>query len=148
MESHISDGKMVVFNGKVHSYTILCFYYILKIKVCHVLYFCFLLLGAGPPVDAVTHVISPLYVSMALYIAMSVWALLGIITTLIFLIFNFIFRKRRIVKLSSPNMNNLILLGCIACYTTVFFADIEETILITHMICSVRTLFLKLINNF
>ena len=49
----------------------------------------FLLSIAGkPPVDSVTVVIQPQFVSTTLYAAMSAWAVVGMVMTLVFLAFN------------------------------------------------------------
>jgi len=39
------------------------------------------------------------------------------------------------VKMSSPNINNVLLVGCIMCYTTVFMKTIEVE---SASICAVR----------
>ena len=43
----------------------------------------------------------------------------------------------RVIKMSSPNINNLILLGCVLCFTNVLFADVQSSPLNNNLICTV-----------
>ncbi|KAH3692853.1 hypothetical protein DPMN_194607 [Dreissena polymorpha] len=61
-----------------------------------------------------------------LYITLCVFAGLGIIFSFLFLSFNIYYRNNRIVKLSSPNINNVLLFGCVLCYVTVFIRPTEN----------------------
>ncbi|XP_052245674.1 gamma-aminobutyric acid type B receptor subunit 1-like [Dreissena polymorpha] len=63
----------------------------------------------------------PLYI----YITMCCLAGIGMMFTLVCFIFNIIYRNNKIVKLSSPNINNVLLLGCFMCYATVFIKTTE-----------------------
>ncbi|XP_014677008.1 PREDICTED: gamma-aminobutyric acid type B receptor subunit 2-like [Priapulus caudatus] len=51
---------------------------------------------------------------------MSLIASLGIVTVLLLLVYNYAYRRERIVKMSSPQMNNVILTGCVLVYSTIF----------------------------
>ncbi|XP_014679855.1 PREDICTED: gamma-aminobutyric acid type B receptor subunit 1-like [Priapulus caudatus] len=63
-----------------------------------------------------------LVVNKQVYIGMCLLAVCGVILTLGFLIFNVTCRACPIVKMSSPTINNLILMGCVLNYSVVFFA--------------------------
>ncbi|KAH9508640.1 hypothetical protein Btru_049494 [Bulinus truncatus] len=53
------------------------------------------------------------------------WSLscLGVLLTCTLLVFNVSKRNHRIIKMSSPNINNVILIGCLAAYSTIFITD-------------------------
>ncbi|KAI8792090.1 gamma-aminobutyric acid type B receptor subunit 2 [Biomphalaria glabrata] len=67
---------------------------------------------------------------------------LGIVLTLALLVFNVTKRKHRIVKMSSPNINNVILLGCLMAYSTVFIMDYARSG--AHVACVAHTFLLIL----
>ncbi|XP_064403199.1 gamma-aminobutyric acid type B receptor subunit 2-like [Halichondria panicea] len=54
-------------------------------------------------------------------------AVIGLIFTFICFLFNIIFRKRKIVRLTSPNLNYFILLGALLVYGTIFVYLIRTT---------------------
>jgi len=43
----------------------------------------------------------------------------------------------RLIKLSSPNINNIILVGCLLTYTSVFLNDFETNTVTLHLVCKV-----------
>ncbi|KAJ8045808.1 Gamma-aminobutyric acid type B receptor subunit 2 [Holothuria leucospilota] len=59
------------------------------------------------------------------YIGLAVCAFLGIVMALVFLIFNICARNHRFVKLSSPNMNNLIVAGCVLIYASICILGLD-----------------------
>ncbi|XP_045168365.2 gamma-aminobutyric acid type B receptor subunit 2-like [Mercenaria mercenaria] len=77
----------------------------------------------------------------SLYIPVSVLSGVGICLAVSFFAFNVIYRQNRIVKLSSPNINNVILLGCVLCYSSVFFKTTEVE---SVTICWTQKLFFSL----
>ncbi|KAK4887533.1 hypothetical protein RN001_003804 [Aquatica leii] len=54
------------------------------------------------------------------------FATIGIMLSLIFLYFNLHFRKMYAVKLSSPRLNNFVVLGCILVYVAVIFLGFDQ----------------------
>ncbi|XP_077997579.1 gamma-aminobutyric acid type B receptor subunit 2-like [Glandiceps talaboti] len=81
--------------------------------------------GGSPPRDRpiirrVRHV-----VSLVLYIGVCSLGCVGIILALIFLFFNLRFRNHRYVKMSSPYINNLIIVGAILCYFSIFTLGLD-----------------------
>ncbi|XP_052793367.1 gamma-aminobutyric acid type B receptor subunit 2-like [Mya arenaria] len=61
----------------------------------------------------------------SMYITLCTLAACGIILALTLFGFNIVFRKNRSVKMSSPNINNVLLFGCVLCYITVFMKPTE-----------------------
>ncbi|XP_033106895.1 gamma-aminobutyric acid type B receptor subunit 2-like [Anneissia japonica] len=59
-----------------------------------------------------------MHISKKLFILYAVMSSFGIMTAIGFLLFNIIYRNERLIKMSSPNMNNVIIFGCILCYIT------------------------------
>ncbi|KAJ8044510.1 Gamma-aminobutyric acid type B receptor subunit 1 [Holothuria leucospilota] len=59
------------------------------------------------------------------YRVLSMCAYLGIILAISFLTFNILARNHRNLKLSSPNMNNLIVIGCILIYISICILGME-----------------------
>ncbi|KAL3832355.1 hypothetical protein ACJMK2_024007, partial [Sinanodonta woodiana] len=92
------------------------------------------------PRDSSLIVVQEAFVSLELYIAMSTMSAAGILMALVFLIFNMVCRKKRIVKMSSPNMNNVLLLGCIIAYSTNFLQTFDKSK--AALFCKLRTCFL------
>ncbi|XP_041352643.1 gamma-aminobutyric acid type B receptor subunit 1-like isoform X2 [Gigantopelta aegis] len=78
------------------------------------------------PSDSLKTVSGPLVLSQILYGIMCVFAALGMVLALCFLVFNIKFRNKRIIKMSSPNINNVILVGCILAYTFVFVTGMNK----------------------
>ncbi|XP_052793585.1 gamma-aminobutyric acid type B receptor subunit 2-like [Mya arenaria] len=62
-----------------------------------------------------------------MYIALCTLAACGIILALSLFGFNIVFRRNRSVKMASPNINNVLLFGCMMCYSTVFLKPTETT---------------------
>ncbi|XP_070188881.1 gamma-aminobutyric acid type B receptor subunit 2-like [Littorina saxatilis] len=67
---------------------------------------------------------------------MSFLAALGVMLCIAFLVFNIKNRNVRLIKMSSPNINNLILVGCILVYTSVIVQDVKGLWL--DCLCHVR----------
>ena len=72
------------------------------------------------PTDSLQDRSEYLPLSYTLYGVMSTLACLGIFLAVIFLIFNVAFRNIKLVKMSSPRLNNIILVGCMLCYASIF----------------------------
>ncbi|XP_072047140.1 gamma-aminobutyric acid type B receptor subunit 2-like [Amphiura filiformis] len=86
--------------------------------------------GGKVPLDhtpevQITIVILHVTVGKTLFISMCALAGAGILLALGFLVFNIKFRKQRYVKLSSPNLNNLIITGGMIVYTGIFFNGVD-----------------------
>ncbi|XP_052793470.1 gamma-aminobutyric acid type B receptor subunit 2-like [Mya arenaria] len=62
-----------------------------------------------------------------MYITLCTLAACGIILALSLFGFNIVFRNNKTVKMSSPNINNMLLFGCMMCYSTVFLKPTETT---------------------
>ncbi|XP_006811791.1 gamma-aminobutyric acid type B receptor subunit 2-like [Saccoglossus kowalevskii] len=78
--------------------------------------------GGLPPLDLqIVHRI-PADVSLVLFATMCCFSYIGIMVAMVFLFFNMRFRKHRYIKMSSPYINNLIIIGGLLCYASVFFS--------------------------
>ncbi|XP_072047136.1 gamma-aminobutyric acid type B receptor subunit 1-like [Amphiura filiformis] len=77
------------------------------------------------PEVIITTVILHVTVGQTIFISMCALAGAGILLALGFLVFNIKFRKQRYVKLSSPNLNNLIITGGMIVYTGIFFSGVD-----------------------
>ncbi|XP_014667669.1 PREDICTED: LOW QUALITY PROTEIN: gamma-aminobutyric acid type B receptor subunit 2-like [Priapulus caudatus] len=82
--------------------------------------------GGGPPVDSVREVILPVVVRLSLFLVMAAFAGVGIVLAFAFLIFNIKYRNQRYIKMSSPNLNNLILLGALLSYVSIIFSGLDS----------------------
>ncbi|XP_060600012.1 gamma-aminobutyric acid type B receptor subunit 1-like [Ruditapes philippinarum] len=80
-------------------------------------------------------------IPLTLYIPVCVLSAIGICLAISFFAFNIIYRQNRNVKLSSPNINNIILLGCVLCYSSVFVQTTEADSSVT---CLTRKLLFSL----
>ncbi|KAI6177897.1 Gamma aminobutyric acid type b receptor subunit 2 [Aphelenchoides bicaudatus] len=79
----------------------------------------------NPPLDATVVVRQLQYVNFLLLGAMCSIALVGVIMALLFLFINIKYRNHKFIKMSSPNMNNLIIIGSICAYVSIFLLGID-----------------------
>ncbi|XP_013415617.1 gamma-aminobutyric acid type B receptor subunit 2 [Lingula anatina] len=75
--------------------------------------------GSGPPRDSSKQIYETQSVDIRIYIVLEVLASLGQIMAIAFLVINVKYRHHRYIKMSSPNMNNVIVIGCILTYSAV-----------------------------
>uniref|UniRef100_A0AC34EZB1 G-protein coupled receptors family 3 profile domain-containing protein n=1 Tax=Panagrolaimus sp. ES5 TaxID=591445 RepID=A0AC34EZB1_9BILA len=78
-----------------------------------------------PPLDATVVIREKQYISYFLFAIMSSFSLFGVLLALFFLFFNIKYRNHRFIKMSSPNMNNMIIAGSICTYVSVFLLGID-----------------------
>ncbi|XP_048239709.1 gamma-aminobutyric acid type B receptor subunit 2-like [Haliotis rufescens] len=77
------------------------------------------------PVDSVRVEERVITLPVPVYIAMCCLAGAAMVLAIVFLAFNIVCRNERIIKMSSPNLNNVILSGCVITYIEVFLADLD-----------------------
>ncbi|EDO38317.1 predicted protein [Nematostella vectensis] len=90
-----------------------------------------------PPLDHVTIVPQLVEFSRVGFILVCAFASCGILMSLGFLYFNIKFREKRFIKMSSPNLNNLIIVGCVLAYVSVVLFCVDGDKL-SDLICQVR----------
>ncbi|KAG6460215.1 hypothetical protein O3G_MSEX011829 [Manduca sexta] len=66
-------------------------------------------------------------------LAVAILAAAGVALALGFLIFNLHYSKRRSIKLSSPRLNNMTLIGCVLVYTAVALLGVDNATLPSHV---------------
>jgi len=81
--------------------------------------------GGSPPPDRTKVVYELMSVSLPLFIFMAVVTSLAIFISLFFLWFNIAKRNVRFIKMSSPNLNNSVLLGCTLSYISVLLFGLD-----------------------
>lgn len=81
-----------------------------------------------PPVDRTFRRILPSRVSLTLFIIITIFAVCGIILSFVFLTFNIKYRNQKYIKMSSPYLNNLIIIGCILTYTSVILLGLDSSL--------------------
>ncbi|XP_054162297.1 gamma-aminobutyric acid type B receptor subunit 2-like [Oppia nitens] len=94
-----------------------------------------------PPRDSTTFTLSPSRISITLFIIISVLAIMGIVLAGVFLAMNIKYRNQRYIKMSSPYLNNLIIIGCILTYTSVILLGLDSNLTnesIFPYICAAR----------
>jgi len=121
------------------------------------------ILGQGPPNDRIKHIKLDQRISILTYTIMASLSAFGIFLAIGFFVFNIIFRTHRwvvifidrildklnssirFIRMSSPQINNLILAGCILAYTSILLMGIDSTLLgersskyTMNFICAVR----------
>jgi len=82
-----------------------------------------------PPRDHTVENLEFMMVPLPLIIIMWLMAAVGIICSASFLYFNISNGKNRIIKMSSPKLNNIIILGCILCYASVVLFGLDARFL-------------------
>nr|XP_049696592.1 gamma-aminobutyric acid type B receptor subunit 2 [Helicoverpa armigera] len=65
--------------------------------------------------------------------AVAALAALGVALALAFLVFNLHYSKRRSIKLSSPRLNNMTLIGCVLVYTAVALLGVDNATLPSYV---------------
>uniref|UniRef100_A0A0R3RG66 Gamma-aminobutyric acid type B receptor subunit 2 n=1 Tax=Elaeophora elaphi TaxID=1147741 RepID=A0A0R3RG66_9BILA len=78
-----------------------------------------------PPLDATVVVRERQYISFVLFILLSLLAIIGVAIAVFFLIINIRYQNHRYIKMSSPNMNNLIIAGSICTYISVILLGFD-----------------------
>ncbi|EEC12946.1 gaba-B receptor, putative, partial [Ixodes scapularis] len=82
--------------------------------------------GLDPPMDRTLIVIERTRVNLTIYAVLCILCVLGIILASVFLVINVKFRNQRYIKMSSPYLNNLIIVGCILTYTSVILLGMDS----------------------
>ncbi|XP_028407401.1 gamma-aminobutyric acid type B receptor subunit 2-like isoform X2 [Dendronephthya gigantea] len=93
------------------------------------------------PVDETRKERKVLIYSLAQLILIGVFAVLGLIYSLGLLYFNIEKRNHKVIRMSSPMINNVVLLGCFFCYVFVFLLGIDSRFVDEHVLgilCNVR----------
>ncbi|CAF1219888.1 unnamed protein product [Didymodactylos carnosus] len=85
--------------------------------------------GNGPPTDRIKRIERDQRISVMTYTVIAIISGTGIILATTFFVFNIIFRAHRFIRMSSPQLNNLIIVGCILSYISVLLMGIDSTLL-------------------
>ncbi|KAK5637996.1 hypothetical protein RI129_012291 [Pyrocoelia pectoralis] len=83
-------------------------------------------IGRQPPKDRTLEIIEHTRVNKTVYAILASLAVCGIIMSSVFLAFNIKYRNQRYIKMSSPQLNNLIIIGCMLTYTSVVFLGLDS----------------------
>ncbi|XP_071808994.1 gamma-aminobutyric acid type B receptor subunit 2-like [Asterias amurensis] len=81
--------------------------------------------GPNRPVDGKTELPEIVRISTPFKVAIFTVAGGGVFLALLFLVLNVALRNQRAVKISSPQINNLIVLGCLLLYSSVFVSGVD-----------------------
>lgn len=79
-----------------------------------------------PPKDRTLLIIEHTRVNKTVYAILASLAVCGIIMAAVFLAFNIKYRNQRYIKMSSPQLNNLIIIGCMLTYTSIVFLGLDS----------------------
>ncbi|XP_051168791.1 gamma-aminobutyric acid type B receptor subunit 2 isoform X2 [Leptopilina boulardi] len=82
--------------------------------------------GRSPPKDRTVHITEHSTVNIKIYAALASAASGGIVMAVVFLAINIKYRNQRYIKMSSPHLNNLIIVGCILTYSSVIFLGLDS----------------------
>ncbi|XP_047740705.1 uncharacterized protein LOC108679805 [Hyalella azteca] len=82
--------------------------------------------GGQPAKDRTTRIIEKNTVNIHFYVVLVTISSLGIVMAAIFLSINIHYRNQRYIKMSSPYLNNLIIIGCILTYTSVILLGLDS----------------------
>ncbi|KAK1805039.1 hypothetical protein P4O66_019399 [Electrophorus voltai] len=98
--------------------------------------------GVGPPKDRTFVHPQRRHINVPLYSILSTITILGMLMAGAFLFFNIKNRNHRLIKMSSPYMNNLIILGGMLSYTSIFLFGLDGSFVSEkefETLCTVRT---------
>ncbi|XP_071803868.1 gamma-aminobutyric acid type B receptor subunit 1-like isoform X1 [Asterias amurensis] len=84
--------------------------------------------GGAPPIDFIIAKDDYRTIHFPVFITGTAFAVLGIILASCFLAFNVYFRKMRVIKMSSPNINNLMLVGGMMAYISIVLLGVDTGI--------------------
>ncbi|XP_040818726.1 gamma-aminobutyric acid type B receptor subunit 2 [Ochotona curzoniae] len=98
--------------------------------------------GSEPPKDKTIILEQLRQISLPLYSILSALTILGMIMASAFLFFNIKNRNQKLIKMSSPYMNNLIILGGMLSYASIFLFGLDGSFVSEktfETLCTVRT---------
>ncbi|OCT74376.1 hypothetical protein XELAEV_18033350mg [Xenopus laevis] len=98
--------------------------------------------GAEPPKDETFIIMQRRQIHLPLYSILSTITIIGMIMASTFLFFNIKNRNQKMIKMSSPYMNNLIILGGMLSYASIFLFGLDGSFVSANTfetLCTVRT---------
>ncbi|XP_043920522.1 gamma-aminobutyric acid type B receptor subunit 2 isoform X2 [Protopterus annectens] len=98
--------------------------------------------GVEPPKDKTIVRLERRQINLPLYSILSALTIIGMIMASAFLFFNIKNRNQKMIKMSSPYMNNLIILGGMLSYASIFLFGLDRSFVSTstfETLCTVRT---------
>ncbi|XP_063370151.1 gamma-aminobutyric acid type B receptor subunit 2 [Cydia amplana] len=84
--------------------------------------------GKNPPKDRTLLLIEHTQVNITIYSFLVSCSVIGIILAIGFLAMNIHYRDQRYIKMSSPHLNNLIIIGCMLTYLSVIFLGLDSSL--------------------
>ncbi|OWR55291.1 gaba-b receptor, partial [Danaus plexippus plexippus] len=84
--------------------------------------------GKNPPKDRTLRLIEHTQVNITIYAVLVSCSVLGILLATGFLAMNIHYRNQRYIKMSSPHLNNLIIVGCMLTYMSVIFLGLDSSL--------------------
>ncbi|GBM40221.1 Gamma-aminobutyric acid type B receptor subunit 2 [Araneus ventricosus] len=103
--------------------------------------------GGSPPISSRNIILRIAILDRRVFICVTALAILGVSLALTFLSFNLYYRKIKFIKLSSPNLNNFVIVGCILVYITVILLGMDHGTLLDdnhfRIVCSARAFLLS-----
>ncbi|XP_045456521.1 gamma-aminobutyric acid type B receptor subunit 2 [Melitaea cinxia] len=85
-------------------------------------------IGKNPPKDRTLRLVEHTQVNITLYAVLVSCSVLGILLATAFLAMNIHYRNQRYIKMSSPHLNNLIIVGCMLTYLSVIFLGLDSSL--------------------
>ncbi|KAG8222160.1 hypothetical protein J437_LFUL000741, partial [Ladona fulva] len=82
--------------------------------------------GGGPPKDRTLVLTEQGKVHLPIFVCLAAASIIGILMAACFLAINIKYRHQRYIKMSSPHLNNLIIIGCILTYLSVVFLGLDS----------------------
>ncbi|XP_038051856.1 gamma-aminobutyric acid type B receptor subunit 1-like [Patiria miniata] len=98
--------------------------------------------GGATPIDFMIEREDRQTIQLSLFLAGAILATVGIALACCFLAFNIHFRKLRVIKMSSPNINNVMLIGGMLAYISIIFLGVDTNIASTDTfvwMCKAKT---------
>ncbi|ELU10782.1 hypothetical protein CAPTEDRAFT_200216 [Capitella teleta] len=78
------------------------------------------------PLDSVRTITTQVLISLPIYYTMSAMALFGVVLAATFLWFNISQRHTKLIRMSSPNLNNVVIIGCTFAYISIIFYGLDS----------------------
>ncbi|XP_038066081.1 gamma-aminobutyric acid type B receptor subunit 1-like [Patiria miniata] len=82
--------------------------------------------GGATPIDGPVRENVYIGIDAVTFVVFTVLAVVGMGGTVLFLVINISYRNKRVIKMSCPNVNNVIAVGCFMCYVDVIVAGLNQ----------------------
>ncbi len=123
-EQHFPDESIIISQFQEHRFVPILTFHTTSNEIEEHENVSFVWIGTGPPSDRPAVIVYD-YTRQSLYL--SSISIFGLALCLVFFIFNCYFRNEKMIKASSPHINNITLLGCAIIFVSISFFAVHSS---------------------